>query len=69
MNLYRRNKSKDYTYIICVLSVTDGLTRPTLTLGSGKFPSPTGWGERRMRRVQPDPPDHVTSRDALTRLG
>ena len=26
-----------------------GLTRPTLTLGSGKFPSSTGWGERRMR--------------------
>jgi hypothetical protein len=26
-----------------------GLTRPTLTLESGKFPSPTGWGKRRMR--------------------
>jgi len=25
------------------------LTRPTLILGSGKFPSPTGWNERRMR--------------------
>jgi len=26
-----------------------GLTRPTLTLELGKFPSLTGWNERRMR--------------------
>ena len=25
------------------------LARPTLTLESGKFPSPTRWSERRMR--------------------
>ncbi len=33
-----------------------GLTRPTLTLGSGKFPSPTGWGGRRMRAECPTRP-------------
>ncbi len=26
-----------------------GLTRSILILGLGKFPSPTGWSERRMR--------------------
>ncbi len=38
-----------------------GLTRPTLTLGLGKFPSPTGWGERRMRVECPARP--TRSRD------
>jgi len=33
-----------------------GLARPTLTLGSGKFPSPTGWGGRRMRVECPTRP-------------
>ncbi len=66
-NLLKNNKITTTKEIVNSVIVGSGfnpigLIRPTLTLGSGKFPSPTGWGERRMRVECPTRP--TRSRDA-----